>query len=1207
MSQQEKEWTIAMSDYRIESFGAVADGKTINTKMIQAAVDACAKAGGGRVVVPAGVFMTGAIFLKSRVELHLEAGAVLRGVQDAAAFPKIHLQMRGYDIRHMHASLITAIGETDIAITGCGTLDGQGAIWWKEHAEKTRAPLVAINGCERVLMRDVRAMNSPEWTLRFLLSRDITVDRVKVENPWNHYYNNDGINMVSCCDVRVTNCFVDTGDDGITLKSIPSYHLNSTDGKVDFRMPRIPCENILVSDCIVRHAHGGVVIGSETVGGVRDVLVSNCVFEGTRSGIKIKGSIWGGFVRNVRVSGVIMKRVETALQVLSREGAEHVKPEAEIPSVKVEDIHFSNISMTQCSWAVDAQGRPDAWLRNLSFRNLQMDADAGMKLLRAANVVVDDVMLSCRGIALEACEVTGLEVRRFVALTVTPELPVLQFEGVREAFVHDCTAAQGAAVFLGLVGKENEVEQSGNRLAGARAQVPVKPLSSWNSCSHAFSGCRWIRDLGTRNAWLPVSAAVDRFVRDRWTPEQVDGILSVSRVEANARDGAEVEGGTDPRRIYMIESRVMAERLVVFEDGELLRTVEDPDFHPHYEVRQKDFDLSRIDALKAGKGRDERVMSRELRVCVTEEKFPPALFRLDRPVQAGELIRISAAGPTMLDSLRINRVYADGAPEISFEVVHRYTRAEMEQDWNWYISTGSMVVVRVPAVCPAGSHFVVEAGSRQQQAGGGNSPLDEVARYSGIVWTLAAGSVTEARALQAAPVAAPVDLRLMAGPAARVEAWLKPDGTVRACQFDAFGNPLGASEVFRPDAGSVDNTGRVTLTSPFGAVRTNARPECLDGTPLWFGEFHWHTDFSSDGQRPLADALASARDELGLDFAGPGDHLWASGGYGRKGPKDQAQICCTFDEPGRFCTIAGAELSRRYGHANLYALDFDTFCGIVDRFPGELQPAWAKEPDRYGLDALIRLCVPGKSLLIPHHSNMDSFVRERVVHADGRPYWCALHFPLPADRAILRLFEMVQSRGAFESEEADEDWRIYDGGLGGSARTALTRGYRIGFVAGTDNHCGWPTRGLGGLYTGITVVQAPVLDTRSIFNALHARRCYATSGARMVADITLNGHPMGSEIVQEPGAERLFRIRVRGTAPLTHVQLIHLGYVLKEFELAPDSPDFDAEWADTRPGRPLEDAWYYLRIRQRDGHCAWLSPFWIDYADRRRAAGSAEG
>ncbi len=526
---------------------------------------------------------------------------MLRGIQDTEAYPIMRITAQGYDIYHRHASLITAIGEKDIAITGCGTLDGQGAAWWKVHADKERVPLVQITDCERVLLRDFRAMNSPEWSLLMTLSRDITVDRVKVENPWNHYYNNDGINFYSCRDVRVTNCQVDTGDDGITLKTLPGFHFDSPNGKVDYSLPRIPCENILVSDCIVRHAHGGVVIGSETVGGVRDVLVSNCVFEGTRQGIFIKGSILGGFVRNIRVSGVIMKRVENGISLMAHGGGESIMPDTVIPSAKVEDIHFSNISMSQCSRAVVAEGKADAWLMNMSFRNLQADADVGVTLLHARNVVVDDITLSCRGIALEASEVTNLEVRKLIALTAVPELPVLQLEGVRDALVHGCTSPRGAAVFLGLVGDGNEVEQAANRLAGATAQAPVKPLASWNSCSHAFSGCRWIRDRGTRNAWLPVSEAVDCFVRDRWTPEQVDGIWSVSRVEANSRDGAEVATEAEPRRIYIVQSRCVDERLIVFEDGELLRTIDDPNFHAHFEERRDDFELARIDKQNAGK------------------------------------------------------------------------------------------------------------------------------------------------------------------------------------------------------------------------------------------------------------------------------------------------------------------------------------------------------------------------------------------------------------------------------------------------------------------------------------------------------------------------------------------------------------------------------------------------------------------------------
>lgn len=179
----------------------------------------------------------------------------------------------------------------------------------------------------------------------------------------------------------------------------------------------------------------------------------------------------------------------------------------------------------------------------------------------------------------------------------------MQVERVKELWVHGCTAAPGTGVFLGEVGAGNDVLLEGNRLKHARRErAAVAPDNEWNICSHAFNGSRWIRDSGERNLWLPLPAPVAALVRKRWTQEQVDGIFSVSRVEANARKGAEVipptpimpgygaipaalrdaaERGEERRRIYIIESRTMDERLVVFEDGELLRTVNDPEFHAY--------------------------------------------------------------------------------------------------------------------------------------------------------------------------------------------------------------------------------------------------------------------------------------------------------------------------------------------------------------------------------------------------------------------------------------------------------------------------------------------------------------------------------------------------------------------------------------------------------------------------------------------------
>jgi hypothetical protein len=461
-------------------------------------------------------------------------------------------------------------------------------------------------------------------------------------------------------------------------------------------------------------------------------------------------------------------------------------------------------------------------------------------------------------------------------------------------------------------------------------------------------------------------------------------------------------------------------------------------------------------------------------------------------------------------------------------------------------------------------------------------------------------------------------LHFVAGPVDHLEAFLKADGQLLVTGFDHAGNPsLKRDHTVRVEApvtpgatlATLGVGNRVTVDPAGGRLRvvdeagrsalSNAQPVALDGTPIYLGEFHWHTDFSGDGQRTLSAALTSARDELGLDFAGPADHLLPDGTYMQRLPIEQAEICRRFDAPGRFCTLPGAELSGRYGHTNLLAADWDTFLTIVKRFPHELHPVWRKMPDTYPLEVLAALCPAGKAMIIPHHANMDSAVSEGVIRDDGRPYWCALHWPqaTPLLQQGLRLVEIVQQRGAFETEAPDLDWRVAWGGLGGSVRTALLRGHRIGFVGGSDNHAGWPSRATGRAgYEGLTGIQSSALDSLALFDALYRRRCYATSGARIVADATLNGEPLGSELALAPGARREFRIRIRGTAPLVAVQIVSLGAVLVDFVLVPESWDFEITWADERPGRPLQDVYYYVRARQADGHCAWLSPWWVDLA-----------
>lgn len=590
---------------------------------------------------------------------------------------------------------------------------------------------------------------------------------------------------------------------------------------------------------------------------------------------------------------------------------------------------------------------------------------------------------------------------------------------------------------------------------------------------------------------------------------------------------------------------------------------------------------------------------------ISDTEPPVVEFRLLSRIPEGSFLRLRASGTAMLHGLEITNVRARDS-ELSLPFVHKFSRQEMQNDWMWHIRTMSMAVLGVTEELPSGSTLEVQTSYRNTRR----------QQYSGLSWDMSLGIVDDSRDLDIQEIAEPIEIRFVSGPAECMEVYLKPDGSLLVEHFDSCGNPTDKykgklqiaaenEEIELQSSVGIAAT-RVNLSAETAAATrvrvrdddgreaiSNAGPAAMDGTPIFFGECHWHTDFSGDGQRSMEDALKSARDELGLDFAGPADHMGANGKYGKKTPEEQADVCRNFDEPGRFCTIPGAELSRRYGHANLYTDSFDLFVEITNRFSKELAPSWSKDPNRYDFRPLVDLCPAGRAVIVPHHTNMDSYMREKVVREDGRPFWCAMHWPIPADRRVVRLFEMVQTRGCFETEETDEQWRIYDGGLGGSARTALMRGYRLGFIGGTDNHCGWPTR-QGAGYCGLTAVQAADLDTQAVFNAMHDRRCYATSGARIVADATLNGHPMGSELKLEPGQERIFQIQIHGTAPIAAVQIIHCGYVLADLPVEVDQIDFAGEWADERPGRPLEDVYYYVRARQTDGHCVWLSPFWVD-------------
>src|SRR5215211_173946 len=283
--------------------GAQGDGQTLDTRSIQAAIDACAERGGGTVYFPAGRYLTGSLFLRNNIMLHLDAGAVVLGSENTEDYPVIHSRWEGTH-QATYAPLIGGDHLQNIAVTGRGTIDGRGGVWWRAKEENTlahpRPRLISFSDCSHVLIEGITAINSPSWTINPIHCQNVNIHAVSIINPADSP-NTDGIDPDSCRLVRISDCYVSVGDDCITLKS-------GTEHEHPDR--HAPCRDITITNCTLERGHGGVVIGSEMSGGVKNVVISNCVFIGTDRGIRIKTRRGrGGRIEDIRVSNLIMDGV----------------------------------------------------------------------------------------------------------------------------------------------------------------------------------------------------------------------------------------------------------------------------------------------------------------------------------------------------------------------------------------------------------------------------------------------------------------------------------------------------------------------------------------------------------------------------------------------------------------------------------------------------------------------------------------------------------------------------------------------------------------------------------------------------------------------------------------------------------------------------------------------------------------------------------
>lgn len=436
----------------------------------------------------------------------------------------------------------------------------------------------------------------------------------------------------------------------------------------------------------------------------------------------------------------------------------------------------------------------------------------------------------------------------------------------------------------------------------------------------------------------------------------------------------------------------------------------------------------------------------------------------------------------------------------------------------------------------------------------------------------------------------PVELINLPGPVVGLEARLKsiPDAAGRfplhVHGVDSTWNPavphvdLGALEVEVIGPGELvgsalqvtgDGPVRVRVRDPergYESLTNPVRRDLPGGRRVSFGEIHWHSRHC-DGDRPLSWGYDYARDVLGLDFAGVTDHtpipVW----------QQTLEINALFNEPGRFVTLPSWEWSTPTGHANIYLRNPKTAAGPEHALTAD-HPCNAEWP--------------GDALLVPHHTNIVSY----ELKADGSHFWSEYNWHLPNER--VRLVELLQTRGNFEADQLDGDWGIVTSGIGASIQDALAMGYRIGFIGGTDNHTAFPTRDskMGGNYKGMACVLAEEHSSEGIWDAMNARRTYATSGKPVLAHWTVNGNEMGSEAKLADGNVH-FSATLHGTSPIERIEVISNGRVV--WRAHPDA--FDVTLVDQAlPAPEGASAYYYLRLRQHDGHGAWLSPVWLDRA-----------
>jgi len=432
--------------FNILDFGAVADGLTLNTTSIEKAITACNKKGGGVVLVPGGMWLTGPIGMKSNIDLHIERDAVLLFTKDPDQYPLVEGTYEGRRAAR-NQSPIYGTNLENIAITGKGIIDGNGDAWrivykkqlteqewitkvasgglvssdgktWFPSAKTKlafdekrtaailpgqslkdfedikdflRPNLVVFNSCKKVLLEGVTFQNSPAWCLHPVLCEEVTIRNVFAKNP-DYAHNGDGVDVESCKNVLIEGCTFDVGDDGICIKS----------GKDEEGRKRgRPTENVVIRNNIVYKGHGGFVIGSEMSGGARNIFVSDCSFIGTDNGLRFKtvrgrgGVVEQIYIKNIRMKDIVRDAILFDMYYFTKPADNEktaVLPVTEA-TPQFRDFQISNIVCQGAERGIFIRGLPEMPIRNIVMDNLVMKINNGVEIMEASDIQLNQVQL----------------------------------------------------------------------------------------------------------------------------------------------------------------------------------------------------------------------------------------------------------------------------------------------------------------------------------------------------------------------------------------------------------------------------------------------------------------------------------------------------------------------------------------------------------------------------------------------------------------------------------------------------------------------------------------------------------------------------------------------------------------------------------------------------------------------------------------------